>query len=92
MSGKGEMFVRVLSNYTFLCVLNQFIMGNVDVWMKTLGTVEIYTYIYMESLLQIGWRLELAMSQSTHQNVELMCPLCPPADDCSSSWMKRGFF
>lgn len=32
----------------FLCVLNQFIMGNVDVWMKTLGTVCRNIYIYGE--------------------------------------------
>lgn len=49
---------------------------------KTLGTV--YRNIYY--IVRVPWRrrLESAMSQSNHQNVELMCPSCSPADDCSS--------
>lgn len=43
--------------------------------------------IEMECLLSVGGRLETAMSQSNHWNVELICPACPPAKDCSL-WMK----
>lgn len=53
--------------------------------------IEIYINIYSESWLRRERRLELAMSQSNHQNVDLLCPSCPTADDCSSSWMRRVF-